>query len=199
MGRVLSTEQEALLKKSGAQMLTLLLDGDRPGGKRPQGCCRGSPHTSSYAWCTCRMERSRTRYPRSSCSTFFASTTDQPAGPLSSFEKRRAPFLRGGGGSSSSPTDFRMIGSRQRGGEHGTLNSEREAKLQKLAELEGFDTVEAMFDAAVAAQLGVPGNLYQPGLRLHDARWHPINGRGSLRQLRNADGEKLSRPNERLI
>ena len=31
MGRVLSTEQEALLKQSGARMLTLLLDGDRPG------------------------------------------------------------------------------------------------------------------------------------------------------------------------
>ena len=31
MGRVLSTEQEALLKKSGARMLTLLLDGDRQG------------------------------------------------------------------------------------------------------------------------------------------------------------------------
>ena len=28
-------------------------------------------------------------------------------------------------------------------------DSEREAKLQKLAELEGFDTVEAMFDAEV--------------------------------------------------
>jgi DNA primase len=31
MGRVLSTEQETLLKESGARMLTLFLDGDRPG------------------------------------------------------------------------------------------------------------------------------------------------------------------------
>ena len=31
MGRVLSTEQETLLRESGARMLTLLLDGDRPG------------------------------------------------------------------------------------------------------------------------------------------------------------------------
>jgi DNA primase len=31
MGRVLSTEQETLLKESGVRMLTLLLDGDRPG------------------------------------------------------------------------------------------------------------------------------------------------------------------------
>jgi DNA primase len=31
MGRVLSTEQETLLKEFGARMLTLLLDGDRPG------------------------------------------------------------------------------------------------------------------------------------------------------------------------
>jgi DNA primase len=31
MGRVLSTEQETLLKQFGARMLTLLLDGDRPG------------------------------------------------------------------------------------------------------------------------------------------------------------------------
>jgi DNA primase len=31
MGRVLSTEQETLLIESGVRMLTLLLDGDRPG------------------------------------------------------------------------------------------------------------------------------------------------------------------------
>jgi DNA primase len=31
MGRVLSNEQETLLRKSGVRMLTLLLDGDRPG------------------------------------------------------------------------------------------------------------------------------------------------------------------------
>ena len=43
--------------------------------------------------------------------------------------------------------------------------SEREAKLQRLAELEGFDTVDQMFDAAVTDSV-CPRDLYQPGLRL---------------------------------
>ena len=40
--------------------------------------------------------------------------------------------------------------------------SEREAKIQKLAYLEGFDTVDEMFDAAVR-DLVCPGICVNPG------------------------------------
>jgi hypothetical protein len=40
--------------------------------------------------------------------------------------------------------------------------SEREAKLQRLAELEGFDTVDEMFDAAVSDSV-CPGICINPG------------------------------------
>ena len=39
-------------------------------------------------------------------------------------------------------------------------NSEREAKLQELAELEGFRQVQEMFDAAVS-------DLVRPGIRVN--------------------------------
>jgi hypothetical protein len=41
-------------------------------------------------------------------------------------------------------------------------NSEREAKIQKLAELQGFKTIDAMFDAAVSDTV-CPGICINPG------------------------------------
>jgi hypothetical protein len=41
-------------------------------------------------------------------------------------------------------------------------NSEREAKIQKLAELEGFNSVQEMFDAAVSDSV-CPGIYVNPG------------------------------------
>ena len=43
-GATLSVEQEALLVKSGARMLTLILDGDRPGREATDELVRGSPN-----------------------------------------------------------------------------------------------------------------------------------------------------------
>ena len=54
-------------------------------------------------------------------------------------------------------------------------DSEREAKLQKLAELEGFDTVEAMFDAAVLTRCA--REFVSTRAATTRPRWHPINGR----------------------
>ena len=77
MGRALSAEQETLLIESGVRMLTLMLDGDRPGREATDELCRGSPNASSCARSACRIERSRTRCPNSSFSKFFAIAADR--------------------------------------------------------------------------------------------------------------------------
>jgi hypothetical protein len=68
--------------------------------------------------------------------------------------------------------------------------AECEAKLQKLAELEGFETVDQMFDAAVSDSV-CPGICVNPSCD-YTTEVEPDQRKGYCEKMRNADGEELS-------
>ena len=95
MGRTLSVEQETLLIESGVRMLTLMLDGDRPGREATDELAAAACRTaSSCARSACRTERSRTRSPSSSFSKFFAIAADRSGTPSRRTQARHPSIQR---------------------------------------------------------------------------------------------------------
>ena len=118
MGRTLSAEQETLLIESGARMLTLMLDGDRPGREATDELL---PRLANHFFVRAvRLpdQQSRTRCPNSSFSKFFAIAADRSGTPSrrtrrtppSYLKVRRAFFLSKRPSSSSASASVEWVG-----------------------------------------------------------------------------------------